>query len=327
MKKFFFLFLTLCLSLSAQKPHEAYIQQFSQTAIEEMYRSGIPASITLAQGLLESDAGRSYLSTQGNNHFGIKCHRDWKGESVFYDDDKKGECFRKYKHAEESYRDHSDFIRYRDRYKFLFDYDIKDYRSWAAGLKKAGYATDPAYATKLIRLIENYNLMRFDSMKPEGKSAAKLRKEDKREGKGEELSIPESPLKLEEAEIMNDAQGEFTFSLQRPIYTKNRVPFVYAQEGETYESIAEDFNLFRAEIYRFNDVKPGLREPLPGEVVYVQAKRKATARGLDKYVVNSPDESLWAISQRYGITMASLMKRNGLNENYFLTEGDVLKLR
>ena len=138
-------------------------------------------------------------------------------------------------------------------------------------------------------------------------------------------ALPEQ--KLEEAEIMNDAQGEFTFSLQRPIYTKNRVPFVYAQEGETYESIAEDFNLFRAEIYRFNDVKPGSREPLPGEVVYVQAKRKATARGLDKYVVNSPDESLWAISQRYGITMASLMKRNGLNENYFLTEGDVLKLR
>lgn len=312
MKKIVLLFFTLCLAISAQTPQEAYIQKFSDIAVEEMYRSGIPASITLAQGILESNSGRSYLASKANNHFGIKCHRDWKGETARYDDDAKNECFRKYKNPAESYRDHSDFLRYRDRYKFLFDYDIKDYRSWAHGLKKAGYATDPAYAKKLINLIETYDLQRFDRQKPKVE---------------EEIRIPQPPLKLEEAERMDDSQGEFTFSLQRPVYSKNGVPFVYAMEGETYENIADSFNLFPAEIYRFNDLKKGSREPLPGEIVYVQAKKKNTKRGLDKHIVDSPEETLWEISQRYGVTLKSILKRNGLTENYFLAEGDVIKLR
>ena len=137
-----------------KSPQEAYIEKYSALAVAEMYRSGVPASITLAQGLLESGNGLSELARKSNNHFGIKCHNNWTGGRVYHDDDAKGECFRKYGHPYESYRDHSDFLRYRDRYKFLFDYKVTDYKSWAYGLKKAGYATDPAYPKKLIKLID-----------------------------------------------------------------------------------------------------------------------------------------------------------------------------
>lgn len=150
--------------LSADTPQEAYVEKWAKVAVSEMYRSGVPASITLAQGLLESRYGLSELATKGNNHFGIKCHKDWKGKSMAYDDDEKGECFRVYGSADESFRDHSDFLRYRDRYKFLFDLETKDYKGWAYGLKKAGYATDPNYPTKLIKYIEDYRLYEYDSM-------------------------------------------------------------------------------------------------------------------------------------------------------------------
>ena len=133
-------------------PQKKYISQYAETAVREMYRSGVPASITLAQGLLESRYGQSPLAKEGNNHFGIKCH-DWTGKKMYHDDDKRGECFRVYKSADESFRDHSDFLRYRDRYKSLFDNEITDYKAWAYGLKKAGYATDPAYPAKLIKKI------------------------------------------------------------------------------------------------------------------------------------------------------------------------------
>ena len=131
-----------------------------------MYRTGVPASITLAQGIIESRSGQSALAVDGNNHFGIKCHNSWQGRTMLADDDRKNECFRAYDSAEESFRDHSDFLRYRDRYKFLFDYELTDYKSWAYGLKKAGYATDPSYPTKLIGVIERYQLYRYDKMKP-----------------------------------------------------------------------------------------------------------------------------------------------------------------
>lgn len=152
------------MSLAAQTPQERYVELWGPTAVREMYRSGVPASITLAQGILESRSGQSPLAAEGNNHFGIKCHTDWKGKTMKVDDDAKGECFRVYDNASQSFRDHSDFLRYRDRYKFLFDFDTKDYESWAYGLKKAGYATDPTYASKLIKIIEDYDLSRFDSM-------------------------------------------------------------------------------------------------------------------------------------------------------------------
>ena len=166
-KLFIYIFVFVALLLpgvsNAQTAQEKYISTFADLAVQEMYRSGVPASITLAQGMLESGNGRSELAQKSNNHFGIKCHNNWSGERVYHDDDAKGECFRKYSHPYQSYRDHSDFLRYRDRYKFLFDLKTTDYKGWAYGLKQAGYATDPNYATKLIKIIEDYKLYQYDT--------------------------------------------------------------------------------------------------------------------------------------------------------------------
>lgn len=322
-------------------PQDAYIAKYSAIAVEEMYRSGVPASITLAQGLLESNSGRSELAVKGNNHFGIKCH-EWKGRKIYYDDDRKGECFRKYAHAEESFRDHSDFLRYRDRYKSLFDLKITDYKGWAYGLKKAGYATDPSYATKLIRLIEDYDLDRFDAgnrsadRKASRKAARKAReKRNMKEKDGlrsgwddsrAESGIPQSPTVLEQPVPVSDGdRQEFRFSLTRQLYSQNGVPFIYSLEGETYASIASRYGLFLKEILRFNDASSD-RKLLPGTMVYLQAKKNRAARQVDKHIVDG-DETLRDIAQRYGVKMSSLVKMNGFEGGYQLREGDTVLLR
>ena len=211
---------------------QQYVRTWAATAVREMYRSGVPASITLAQGILESRYGNSPLATEGNNHFGIKCHKGWEGKTMAYDDDEKGECFRVYDSADESFRDHSDFLRYRDRYKFLFELSTTDYKSWAYGLKKAGYATDPSYPEKLIRYIEDYKLFEYDTMEadqlpevavvssgeaPAEKPARKSHK-DKKEKAEAGNKIPESPLALEAPKKVDKSQfEEFRFSLSREV--------------------------------------------------------------------------------------------------------------
>ncbi len=315
MKKTLFAILVALLSAlcMADTPQRTYIEKYSDLAIEEMYRTGVPASITLAQGLLESGNGLSELAVKGNNHFGIKCHNTWTGAKVYHDDDRKGECFRKYDSPEESFRDHSDFLRYRDRYKFLFDYELTDYKSWAYGLKSAGYATDPKYPEKLIRLIEEYELYQYDSMQPA-------------EAEKEAQHIPEPPTQLEQARPLTVGQREvFRFALSRQMYSQNGVPFVYAEEGETYESIARSYRLFRKEILKFNDLKEDV-DLLPGTVVYLQKKKKAAHPGLDRYVVEE-GQTLREISQRYAVRMKSLCRLNGISEDHVLREGDVLQLR
>ena len=297
----------------ADTPQRSYVEKYSGLAIEEMYRTGVPASITLAQGLLESGYGLSELAVKGNNHFGIKCHNTWTGAKVYPDDDMTGECFRKYDSPEESFRDHSDFLRYRDRYKFLFDLDPSDYKGWAYGLRKAGYATDPKYPEKLIRLIEEHELYVFDSMQPD-------------EADDDIQHIPQSPAKLEQAKPLTTRQREiFRFALSRQMYSQNGVPFVYAEEGETYESIAKSYRLFRKEILKFNDLKEE-HELLPGTVVYLQKKKKAAHPGLDRFVVEE-GQNLWEISQRFAVRMKNLCRLNGIDEGYVLREGDVLQLR
>ena len=297
----------------ADTPQRSYIEKYAGLAIEEMYRSGVPASITLAQGLLESGNGLSELAVKGNNHFGIKCHNAWTGSKVYHDDDSKGECFRKYDSPEESFRDHSDFLRYRDRYKFLFDLDPTDYRGWAHGLRKAGYATDPKYPEKLIRLIEEYELHLYDSMKPSA-GGAKVQE------------MPQSPATLELASPLTGRQREvFSFALSRQMYSQNGVPFVYAAEGETYESIARSYRLFVKEILKFNDLQKE-EELLPGTVVYLKKKKKASHPGLDRYVVEE-GQTLREISQRFAVRMKDICKRNGIEMDHVLREGDVLQLR
>ncbi len=299
----------LALGIAAEKtPQEKYIDRYAPVAVREMQRTGVPASITLAQGIVESDAGRSSLAVKGNNHFGIKCHSDWTGKRMYQDDDRKGECFRVYRSAEDSFRDHSEFLRYKDRYRPLFDLDPTDYRAWAKGLKKAGYATDPAYAAKLVKVIEDYSLYRFD-------------------GGVVRTDLPEAPQRIEQPKrVQGKAAEEFQFSLDRPVYEKNGVPFVYASEGESYASIAAENNLFLKEILRFNDLQA--EEALtPGTVVYLKAKKPQAPKGLDKYVVDASDTSLRDICQRFAVREQSVRKRNGLAPDYQPREGDTLLLR
>lgn len=377
-------FIAAVLLLSAGKPdgtpQEKYIARYAPIAVSEMYRSGVPASITLAQGLLESRYGLSDLAAIGNNHFGIKCHK-WTGKTMRVDDDRKGECFRVYDSAESSFRDHSDFLRYQDRYKFLFENKTTDYKAWAYGLKKAGYATDPSYPQKLIKLVEDYGLSKYDTMSPkeaeafvgkaaakseevsgegtvaEGKPAAdekkvsaresrKARKAAKKEARkrkkrqssaiesqdsGESVffdKIPESPLSIEKPKKITpkEVKESYTFSLSRQLYSRNGVPFIYACKGETVESIAKSNNLFLKELRKFNDAPAGW-EPQPGEIVYLQAKKKQGAKGLDKYIVGEDGESLRDISQRFGVRMESLMKMNSFARNEYLSEGETVILR
>ena len=292
-------------------PQERYIQKWAPTAVREMYRSGVPASITLAQGILESRYGLSPLASEGNNHFGIKCHKDWKGKSMRYDDDAKGECFRVYDSADESFQDHSDFLRYRDRYKFLFDLKTTDYKGWAYGLKKAGYATDPAYAQKLITIIEDYKLYEYDK------------------GIKVEVTPPlevEAPVQVTSATIERKYKESVRFSLGRKVYEQNGVPFVYAIEGESWQSIAASNGLFLKEILRFNDL--GSDSALaPGTMVYLARKKTQARPGVGRYVVGSDGETLWEISQRFGVRLASLQKMNPALIGKSLEEGDTIILR
>lgn len=307
--------------VSAQKTGQdqlSYIEKYSKIAVSERQRSGVPASITLAQGMLESGNGKSELAVKANNHFGIKCH-DWKGARVYYDDDAKGECFRKYKTAQESFRDHSDFLRYRDRYKFLFEFKITDYKSWAYGLKKAGYATDPKYPQKLIRLIEEYDLARFDKKTASNEKPLKNHPE-----KG--VSYPEPPSELETPKPLTEKQGKvFDLSLSRRLYSQNGVPFIYSVEGETYASIARSYDLFPKEILKYNDLDSD-RKLLPGTVVYLQSKKTKAARYVDKYVAEG-GESIRDIAQRYAVRMKNILKYNGMDADAVLKEGDMILLR
>lgn len=315
MKKALTIFLLVCtLALTAsvpetrKSPQLIYIERYAEIAVEEMYRSGVPASITLAQGLLESRYGQSELAVKGNNHFGIKCH-NWNGAGMYYDDDRKGECFRKYASPEESYRDHSDFLRFRDRYRFLFELEPTDYKGWAHGLKKAGYATDSKYPQKLISLIEEFELYKYDL-----------------DG-GDRRQRPDSPAWLERVERLDDSRKEtFHFALSRQMYSKNGVPFVYSVEGESYASIAARYNLFHKEILRYNDLKEDVTL-YPGTVVYLQKKKKQAAKGLDKHIVEEDDMSLTDIAQRYAVKLSSLLRMNGFTEDYEPKEGEVIILR
>ena len=275
----------------AEQDNEAYIQKYCKIAMREMNDYGIPASITLAQGILESAAGTSRLAVQANNHFGIKCHNDWSGEKIYHDDDKRNECFRKYERAEESFIDHSQFLKDRARYSFLFELDKTDYKAWAKGLKQAGYATDPNYPNRLITLIEKYELYEYDKQsftsKEEGvKTPVKLVKEKN-----------ESGLK-----------------------------YVYVQKGESYYTIAVKYNIPFGLIYSYNDVDRKTRQPEEGTIVYLQKKKKKITWGEGVHVVEK-GESMHDISQKYGIRLHSLYDLNNMPYDSKAEVGQLLKLR
>ncbi len=306
MTKRIYLFLFACLffisHLSAQmrwnSVYQEYIDQYKDLAIEEMLRYNIPASITLAQGIFESGAGRSELSVKGNNHFGIKCH-GWTGRSVYHDDDARNECFRAYDNVLQSYEDHSKFLRHNVRYNSLFTLQRTDYRGWAQGLKACGYATNPRYADKLIELIELYKLYELDKATSYDKFMAKRGGYDKPVSQGMSLH----PIK---------------------IYNKNY--YIIARAGDTFKGIGEEIDISYRKIAKYNerDKNDVLHA---GEIIYLKKKQKKA----DKAYKNRPHivkagESMYSIAQRYGIRLKSLYKKNHLSPDYQARVGDTLRV-
>lgn len=271
-----------------------------------MKRSGVPASITLAQGLLESDNGNSSLVTKGNNHFGIKCH-DWKGAAIYKDDDSKNECFRKYKSAEESYRDHTEFLLTKQRYNFLFSYKSTDYKSWAKGLKKAGYATNPVYPERLIKLIEENKLYLYDQ---DVAIADKARAGRTSRKKGNTAV----------------AEPEFAINLNRhPIYKRNDIEYTVARNGDSVDKLARELEMFNWELLKYNELTKdsSIHE---GQLLYLQPKRRKAERGQEFHTVQ-PGETVYTVSQLYGVKSRLIRKYNHLSPDSVVSTGTVLNLR
>jgi LysM repeat protein len=297
---------------------ESYIDSFKDMAISEMKRTGVPASITLAQGLIESDMGRSNLATKANNHFGIKCHNDWKGPFIKQDDDRRNECFRKYGQPEESYKDHSDFLRSENRYKSLFSLDVKDYKGWARGLKKAGYATNPEYANMLIRKIEEYNLYNYDR----GINIA-ARVTNKRDTLGKKQ---ESNFDNNSEKIIGNVSGNFAVTAERSrVKEKNRIQYIIVKEGDTQESLEKEFQLLKWELARYNELKSDFKLTA-GQILYLQPKREKAEVGNDFHVALQ-GETMYAISQIYGIKLKSLLTMNRMIEGQDPVVGQKIWLR
>jgi LysM repeat protein/ribosomal protein S16 len=279
--------------LFAQKRNASfveYIGQYKDLAVKHRNRYKIPASITLAQGILESGAGKSDFVKKSNNHFGIKCGSDWKGARIYRTDDKKDECFRAYDKAEDSYEDHSIFLTTRDRYSDLFTLKINDYEAWAVGLQKKGYATDKAYANKLIKIIQDYELYKYDT-RPVNKEKSKSK----------------------------------FFSLKREVYKTHGLIYVLAASDDSFDKIAEDTGFKVKDLIKYNEVPEDF--PLfPGDIVYLEKKKKKADKPYFEHIVQI-GESMHSISQKYGLQLSGLYKFNRKKGDYVPEEGDILKLR
>jgi LysM repeat protein len=289
--KLFLILIISCLTLQAQtrnKQYEDYIKKYRELAVEEMKKYHIPASITLAQGLLESGAGQSTLARKSNNHFGIKCGSDWRGKTVSHDDDARGECFRAYKHPKESYEDHSKFLAGRSRYASLFKLKITDYKGWARGLKKAGYATNPRYADQLIGIIELYELHKYDE-----KNYLKW--------------IKKNP---------NPHQT----------YIANNLLYIVVRAGDSWKSISKEFDISQKKLRKYNDLYKGYALQV-GDILYLEKKNRKADKEHIVHVLRA-GESMYSISQKYGIRLKNLYKMNKMDADDPAPEvGTILRLR
>ena len=286
--------------LKGQKKNsrEEYIRTYSELAMREMARVGIPASITLAQGCLESNNGNSRLAVRGNNHFGIKCH-DWTGKKIYHDDDSRRECFRSYASAYESYWDHSEFLTTKSRYAPLFEISPHDYRSWAKGLKKAGYATANNYATLLIRIIEENELYKYDLMVLNGSLTKDL----------DTISY----------------HTNFGAQSQRTIYLNNRIEYILSEPGDTPETLRAELGMYKNELYKYNNLYKGAKLA-PGSIIYLQPKRSKAAVGNDIHRVEE-GQTMYDISQIYGVKLKHLYRKNHMLEGEQPLEGTEIYLR
>lgn len=295
---------TICsLAVTAQKrntAYENYIEKYKDIAIEQMEEHHIPASITLAQGLLESGAGQSELARRSNNHFGIKCHDEWKGKRTYHDDDRRNDCFRVYSSVRDSYEDHSRFL-LRPRYARLFKLDQRDYKGWAHGLKACGYATLPTYANRLIGIIELYELDRFDK-KGGGKRSSK---------------------------------SYVAIGAQHPLALINNLDCIIAREGDTWESLSKELKergirLSARKLRKYNEAPSKYFFPAPGTPIFLQKKLKHADK--DKYPKDywhhiQPGESMYSIAQMYGVRIKYLYKMNFRKDDYIPEPGDLLRVR
>lgn len=267
--------------------YEKYIREYCEIAMREMQHHKIPASITLAQGLLESGAGRTELARNARNHFGIKCAGDWKGRRTYHDDDARNECFRSYRSVADSYEDHSRFLQ-RSRYASLFELKITDYKGWARGLKACGYATDPQYASKLIRLIEDYDLARYDRL------------------------------------VLASGKGHL-YTGDHDLFRFNGLLYTVALGGDDVASLAKEFKLSARKLRKYNDFPDGHRLRA-GDLVYLCPKKRKPAKQYRFHIVADGD-SWHSISQKYGIRLQSLVKRNPQAAGVRLRPGDRVRLR
>lgn len=304
----------VCGQSPQKNSRQDYIDAFAKLAIQEMNEYHIPASITMAQACFESRDGNSALAQQANNHFGIKCNSSWSGPSFRQDDETRDECFRKYNTAIDSYRDHSKFLTGGMRYQFLFDYDIKDYRKWAYGLKKAGYATDPNYPERLIKIIEDFQLHKLDEYY--NSTTAYVRPE--RLGSGSKSQVRHK----RGAGIDNFSINPY---VSRNVERRNGAKAFFAKKGDTYEQIAAEFSMKDWEIYKYNDVESGARLQA-GSIVYLQNKRGSAPRGNDFHTMKQ-GESLWSVAQWYGVRLKALYRKNRMNVGEQPKPGQQISLR
>ena len=287
--------LTVFSQVKKNATYQDYIEKYKDIAVEQMRTYKIPASITLAQGILESGAGRSALALRSNNHFGIKCGSSWKGKTTKHDDDKRNECFRVYSSAEESYVDHSKFL-LKARYTPLFQLNPLDYKGWARGLKACGYATSPVYAKKLIELIDTYELYLYDE---------------------DEYGVSRRPVKYDEIKI----------NIHK-FFTNNDILCVKAIAGDTWESLSKERGVSSKKLLKFNEAESSVRIN-EGDLIYIQKKQKKADK---KYKKNpwhkvKTGESMYSVAQLYGIRMKNLYKMNFKSPDYTPREGDLLKIR
>lgn len=324
MKKIFTIvsLLSFCSILWSQALNQTYldyIAEYRDMAIEQQRKHGVPASITMAQGILESSAGTSYLAVNGNNHFGIKCTSDWPGRTIHRDDDKANECFRRYASVRDSYEDHSLFL-LRPRYQSLFALSLGDYKNWAYGLKACGYATDPKYPEKLIRLIELYNLneLTFDTVLVASGSVD----ENKLHLNQEEIAFAEQEQvddfiapPMEELQLFHNHRSGY----------RNGVRYIIAGPNETFTSLAVYLNMYERTLRKYNDALD-TRELREGDLVYIYPKKKKSSRKYPSCYFKTGDTA-WDIAQRYGIKLKSLYDLNGIPYGTPLSTYQRLRLR
>ena len=305
---------------NGRQTREEYVEKYKAIAIAHMERYGIPASITMAQGILESDSGNSYLSRTSNNHFGIKCKKSWTGKKVYHDDDAKGECFRAYPSVEASYQDHADFLDQSPRYDSLFVYASDDYRSWARGLKACGYATAPDYAERLVKIIESMKLYLLD--KENGNkiySVAKTAVENAEQWWESNIATSDEQINPNAFRVTVNSHKGYG------VYRSNHTFYVVAKEGDTFESVGGIFDISPKMLRKFNDVAKDAKLS-KGDIVYIERKKTQWLGNVMQHKVLR-DENLYSLSQSYGIRLKSLKKLNRMREGEDVKKGDIIRLK